>query len=173
VPAVLFGMAVWWYCKRQGLLPLTLPLATFASLWLVNGNLWVLAAVLIFLLSARTIDLRIPRLRWAFYGYYPIHLVAHCLIRIPMSKAGYLFFNFTLKAFYAIAYFYVSSAGVICLILQITVIGWITATIWAVYAFGQYKTDKKIEYALNKKWAWFKKGSFWVTKTIEYLPSFL
>jgi len=23
------------------------------------------------------------------------------------------------------------------------------------------------------KWAWFKKGSFWVTKTIEDLPSFL
>jgi hypothetical protein len=41
--------------------------------------------------------------------------------------------------------------GVICLILQITIIGWIPATIWSVYALGQYKTDKKIEYALNKK----------------------
>ncbi len=40
--------------------------------------------------------------------------------------------------------------GVICLILQITIIGWIPATIWSVYALGQYKTDK-IEYALNKK----------------------
>ena len=42
-------------------------------------------------------------------------------------------------------------SGVICLILQITVIGRIPATIWAVYALGQYKTDKKIEFALNKK----------------------
>ncbi len=42
-------------------------------------------------------------------------------------------------------------AGVICLILQITVIGWIPATIWAVYALGQYKTDKKIEKALNNR----------------------
>ena len=41
-------------------------------------------------------------------------------------------------------------AGVICLILQLTVIGWLPATIWAVYALGQYKTDRKIEQALGK-----------------------
>lgn len=35
-------------------------------------------------------------------------------------------------------------AGVICLILQITVIGWIPAAIWSVYALSQYKTDQKI-----------------------------
>lgn len=90
-PAVSFGLAVWWYCKRPGLMPLTLTLVTLMSLWFVNGNLWALAAVPIFLLSAR-IDLRMPRLRWAFYGYYPIHLSMLWLIRIPMSKAGYLFF---------------------------------------------------------------------------------
>lgn len=39
-------------------------------------------------------------------------------------------------------------AGVLCLILQLTLIGWIPAAIWAVYAVGQYKTDKKIEKAL-------------------------
>ena len=38
-------------------------------------------------------------------------------------------------------------AGIICLILQIIVIGWIPAAIWAVYALSQYKTDKKIEEA--------------------------
>jgi hypothetical protein len=72
-------------------MPLTLTLVTLMSLWFVNGNLWALAAVPIFLLSTR-IDLRMPRLRWAFYGYYPIHLSVLWLIRIPMSKAGYLFF---------------------------------------------------------------------------------
>ncbi len=35
-------------------------------------------------------------------------------------------------------------AGVVCLILQLTVIGWIPAAIWAAYALGQYNTDKKI-----------------------------
>lgn len=42
-------------------------------------------------------------------------------------------------------------AGIICLILQITLIGWLPATIWAVYALGQYKTDQKIEKALSQK----------------------
>jgi uncharacterized membrane protein YqaE (UPF0057 family) len=41
-------------------------------------------------------------------------------------------------------------AGVICLILQLTLIGWLPAAIWAVYALGQFKTDKKIEAALGK-----------------------
>ena len=36
-------------------------------------------------------------------------------------------------------------AGIICLILQITLIGWIPAAIWAVYALSQYNTDKKID----------------------------
>lgn len=39
-------------------------------------------------------------------------------------------------------------AAIFCLILQVTLIGWIPAAIWAVYALGQYKTDKKIEKAL-------------------------
>ncbi|QDH16680.1 YqaE/Pmp3 family membrane protein [Swingsia samuiensis] len=30
-------------------------------------------------------------------------------------------------------------AGVLCLILQVTVIGWIPAAIWAVYALMKYK----------------------------------
>ena len=35
-------------------------------------------------------------------------------------------------------------AGIICLILQITLIGWLPAALWAVYALSQYTTDKKI-----------------------------
>ncbi|NYT23961.1 YqaE/Pmp3 family membrane protein [Alcaligenaceae bacterium] len=42
-------------------------------------------------------------------------------------------------------------AGIICLILQITLIGWLPAALWAVYALGQYKTDKKIEKVLQQK----------------------
>ena len=37
--------------------------------------------------------------------------------------------------------------GIICLILQITLIGWVPAAIWAVYALSQYNTDKKIREA--------------------------
>ena len=40
-------------------------------------------------------------------------------------------------------------AGIICLILQLTLIGWLPAAAWAVYALSQYSTDKKIERALG------------------------
>ena len=42
-------------------------------------------------------------------------------------------------------------AGIICLILQITLIGWIPAAMWAVYALSQYKTDDNIRNALGKR----------------------
>ena len=42
-------------------------------------------------------------------------------------------------------------AGILCLILQLTLIGWIPATIWAVYSLTQYKTDKKIEEVLAQR----------------------
>ncbi len=35
-------------------------------------------------------------------------------------------------------------SGIICLILQLTLIGWIPAALWAVYTLSQYNTDKKI-----------------------------
>ncbi len=38
-------------------------------------------------------------------------------------------------------------AGIICLVLQITIIGWLPAVIWSVYALSQYKTDQKISRA--------------------------
>lgn len=40
-------------------------------------------------------------------------------------------------------------AGIICLILQITLIGWLPAALWAVYALNNYNTDKKIAKALG------------------------
>lgn len=40
-------------------------------------------------------------------------------------------------------------AGIICLILQVTLIGWLPAAIWAVYALSQYKTDQKIRNAMS------------------------
>jgi uncharacterized membrane protein YqaE (UPF0057 family) len=36
-------------------------------------------------------------------------------------------------------------AGLICLVLQLTLIGWIPAAIWAAYALSQWNTDRKIE----------------------------
>ena len=41
-------------------------------------------------------------------------------------------------------------AGFVCLILQLTVLGWLPAAIWAAYALSQYTTDQKIRKALGK-----------------------
>ncbi|MPY71929.1 MAG: YqaE/Pmp3 family membrane protein [Alphaproteobacteria bacterium] len=41
--------------------------------------------------------------------------------------------------------------GIICLILQLTLIGWIPAAIWAVYQLSQYNTDKKIAEAARAR----------------------
>jgi hypothetical protein len=35
----------------------------------------------------------------------------------------------------------------ICLLLQITLIGWIPAALWAVYALSQWNTDRKLREA--------------------------
>ena len=42
-------------------------------------------------------------------------------------------------------------AGIICFVLQVTMIGWIPAALWAVFALSQYKTDKKIQAAMHLK----------------------
>lgn len=34
--------------------------------------------------------------------------------------------------------------GIFCILLCLTIIGWIPAAIWAVYALSQFNTDKKI-----------------------------
>jgi uncharacterized membrane protein YqaE (UPF0057 family) len=41
-------------------------------------------------------------------------------------------------------------AGIVCLLLQLTLLGWIPAALWAVYSLSQYKTEKKIEDALGR-----------------------
>lgn len=36
-------------------------------------------------------------------------------------------------------------SGLVCLILQLTLVGWIPAAIWAAYSLSLYRTDEKIE----------------------------
>ena len=35
--------------------------------------------------------------------------------------------------------------GILCLILQLTIIGWIPATIWAMVSVGSYNADKRTD----------------------------
>lgn len=71
--ALIFCIAAWWYCKSPTKPALVLWLAAAALLYVVNRNFWVLAAMPI-ILAAPHIELRVPRVRYAFYAYYPAHL---------------------------------------------------------------------------------------------------
>ena len=42
-------------------------------------------------------------------------------------------------------------AGIVCLILQLTLIGWLPATLWAIFAVSNWTTDRKIEKALTDR----------------------
>lgn len=41
-------------------------------------------------------------------------------------------------------------AGVLCLLLQLTIIGWIPAAIWSAFSVNQYTTEKKIAAAMGQ-----------------------
>ncbi|HEU5094444.1 MAG TPA: YqaE/Pmp3 family membrane protein [Reyranella sp.] len=42
-------------------------------------------------------------------------------------------------------------AGIVCLILQLTLVGWLPATLWAIFAVSNWTTDRKIEKALTDR----------------------
>ncbi|MCP8688043.1 TraX family protein [Marinobacterium sp. OS208] len=81
------GVAVWFYCKRPSAPAAVATLLACASLWLSNGNHWALAAIPL-ILAATRLNLQLPRLRWAFYAYYPLHLGLIWLIRSGVDGWG-------------------------------------------------------------------------------------
>lgn len=90
-PAIALGLAIWLYCRRPSLVYAGLALTALGALWPINGNLWAFAVVPVVVVASR-VSWLVPRSRWFFYAYYPGHLALLWLIRIPMSRAGYLFF---------------------------------------------------------------------------------
>ncbi|PPD55401.1 MAG: conjugal transfer protein TraX [Methylotenera sp.] len=83
-----FGMAyiltAWLYCKSPNLWSLSSWLGGIAGLCLLNDNHWVLAAMPI-IFTVASVGFALPRLKWAFYLYYPLHLaVLLCIHRIAI-----------------------------------------------------------------------------------------
>ena len=90
-PAIGLCVAIWLYVRTPTWPRLVLGLMCITSLQMINGNAWALAVLPIVFLT-KDMKLTLNRSRWLFYAYYPLHLTAHWLMRIPMAKAGYLFF---------------------------------------------------------------------------------
>jgi len=104
------------------LLSLFLPFVTFISL----GRPFAALFALLFQLS---IVLWPVATMWALYAVKPE----------PMRLFFGIFFPFV--AFFTIGR---PLAGFICLILQMVLIGWIPAALWAVYSVNQFETDRKL-----------------------------
>ncbi len=90
-PALILGLSAWSYSKKPSIEAAVVAIVSCVALGLINKNMWALA-VFPLLMAANKIDFKIPRCRWVFYGFYPLHLGVIYIIRIQMSKAGYLFF---------------------------------------------------------------------------------
>lgn len=90
-PGITLGLAVWSYAKKPTWSALGVAVLACTALSVVNGNHWALAA-LVLLAAGTRIDIPVPPARWLFYIFYPTHLAALWLVRIPMRRAGYLFF---------------------------------------------------------------------------------
>ncbi len=89
-PAIIMGVALFYFLKYGSKLCAALALTALVSLFYINGNHYALLALPLILITPKFSA--IPRLRWAFYIFYPLHLAALLLVRIPMAAAGYLFF---------------------------------------------------------------------------------
>jgi hypothetical protein len=81
-PGLAACLFAWAYCRRPSWGMLVLWIASLAALYIINRNLWALAALpLIF--AAGQVSMRVPRIRLGFYVYYPAHLaVLWVLVRL-------------------------------------------------------------------------------------------
>lgn len=71
--AVAFTMAAWWYFRTANKMAVAVCALPLVALFVVNKNLWALAAVPL-MLAAPLVACKVPRSRHAFYAYYPAHL---------------------------------------------------------------------------------------------------
>ena len=78
-PAIVMTLAAWRYIRRPSWTSLIVWIAATASLYVINRNLWALAALpLIFL--APQLSIAMPRVRHVFYVFYPLHLLVLWII---------------------------------------------------------------------------------------------
>lgn len=78
-PGVAVCLGAWMLYRRPGLVGAYVLALGFAGLFVVNGS-WLACWALPVLLLAARLRWPVPRLRWAFYGAYPLHLAAFVLV---------------------------------------------------------------------------------------------
>jgi TraX protein len=78
---VLSCLGAWLFCRDASTSRLLLWFLGTLSLTVVNGNAWALVAIPMVFMAGR-IALRIPRLTWVFYAFYPAHLLLLLGVRL-------------------------------------------------------------------------------------------
>ncbi len=78
---VLCCLGAWLFAREASPSRLLVWFLGTLSLTVVNGNAWALAAIPIVLLAGR-VALRLPRLTWVFYAFYPAHLLLLLGVRL-------------------------------------------------------------------------------------------
>jgi hypothetical protein len=88
--AIYLGVMTWAALKFKSIAIALGAVVGCIALAKINLNYFAVLAlpVISFLLFFNP---KIPRLKYVFYVYYPLHLIILFLVRIPMSNAGYFF----------------------------------------------------------------------------------
>lgn len=73
-------ITLWHYFRRPSWGSAAAVLAFWLLLFFINGNFWALLAIPV-LIGARHWRLAVPRVRWAFYIYYPAHITVLWMIQ--------------------------------------------------------------------------------------------
>jgi hypothetical protein len=81
-PAIGLGVAIWSYYKKPSWGAAAAATVFWLSLGTVNGNQWALSAIVVLAFVAYSGKvIKLPRLKWLFYSYYPLHLAAILFVK--------------------------------------------------------------------------------------------
>ncbi|CEK10103.1 TraX family protein [Legionella hackeliae] len=76
---LIFCLSCWFFCRNPSILALIACLFSYFLIDSLNGNHWALASLPLIILATQ-IELKIPRIPYFFYIYYPGHLTLFWLV---------------------------------------------------------------------------------------------
>ena len=86
-PGIALSVATWSYARTPSWPALIVGLAALFALRSVNGNDWALLAIPV-LVAATFWRWPLPRVRYFFYAFYPLHLAALWLLQRQLGTPG-------------------------------------------------------------------------------------
>lgn len=91
-PAVAMGICIWLYYKKGRGEFIFLAFVCCALLSVINQNFYALLAIPLIAITGN-IRMKLPRLKWFFYAFYPAHLYLFLALQRYLTTKGYLFFT--------------------------------------------------------------------------------